>query len=56
MLRLVAFLAAAAVLRAQDPAAASGARSWQPVAGHLQTKWAADVMPLNAWPEHLRFL
>jgi len=54
MLRLVAFLAAAAVLRAQDPAAASGARSWQPVAGHLQTKWAADVTPLNAWPEHPR--
>src|SRR5262245_1239954 len=50
----VAIVSAAAPLFAQDPTAPAPARAWQPVAGHLQTKWAAEVTPQNAWPEHPR--
>jgi glycosyl hydrolase family 2 len=27
---------------------------WQPAGGRIMTRWAADVSPENAWPEHPR--
>ncbi len=27
---------------------------WQPVKGVLSTKWAAEISPVNAWPEYPR--
>lgn len=29
-------------------------KNWQPVEGHIMTRWAKEVTPENVWPEHPR--
>jgi hypothetical protein len=42
------------VLSSLALAAAAMGQEWRPVAGRLATRWARDVTPQDAWPEHPR--
>src|SRR5689334_1767346 len=52
MRRMAAFLVLALILISRGPE--SRAAQWQPAAGPLRTKWAADVTPDRVLPEYPR--
>lgn len=38
----------------EQASSAAPASQWKPVAGHIMTRWAAEVSPENVWPEYPR--